>query len=344
MLAESGKPSLKFIFQIKKKGEDPQASNIENNTDDNAPETIQVSSPQKERNGLYEKVDEGDISDNENSKQLVVYDPDLNLHEGSEPDPDPTIPHPPAFLRCFDPDQPPRVLPSIGAFTVQCAGCFKWRLIPTKEKYEEIREHILEDPFYCETAREWRPDISCDEPEDISQDGSRLWAIDKPNIAQPPLGWQRLLRIRGEGGSKFADVYYVAPSGKRLRSMVEIQKYLEKHPEFVTDEMSLSQFSFQIPRPLHDNYVRKRPARAIGEEAKELTWTGPGDLTQLHLGPPGLLSPHAETSATDVTPPPSKKRTKKNPSRKLLGGDLNDNQPDVGLAKPYPYTINDSHR
>ncbi|CAN1340340.1 Methyl-CpG-binding domain-containing protein 2 [Linum perenne] len=100
-----------------------------------------------------------------------------------------------------------RVLPSVGAFTVQCANCFKWRLIPTQEKYEEIREHILERPFYCEAAREWRPNVSCDDPEDISQDGSRLWAIDKPNIAQPPRGWQRLLHIRGEGCSKFADVY-----------------------------------------------------------------------------------------------------------------------------------------
>jgi len=36
-----------------------------------------------------------------------------------------------------------------GALVVECARCFKWRYIPTKEKYEEIREHILEQPFYC---------------------------------------------------------------------------------------------------------------------------------------------------------------------------------------------------
>lgn len=155
-----------------------------------------------------------DSSEDENnqsgdaSKQLVLYDPAAN---GTlVPAPEPATPfqqHPRRQGFPISNQQSPRVLPSVGAFTVQCANCFKWRLIPTKEKYEEIREHILEQPFYCETAREWRPDISCDDPADISQDGSRLWAIDKPNIAQPPPGWQRLLRIRGEGSTKFADVY-----------------------------------------------------------------------------------------------------------------------------------------
>lgn len=124
------------------------------------------------------------------------------------------------------------------------------------QKYEEIREQILEKPFFCATACEWKPNVSCDVPEDISQDGTRLWAIDKPSISRPPAGWQRQLRIRGEGGTKFADVYvlflsplslsllffyvtqitlvtffvilffryYVAPSGKKLRSNVEVQK------------------------------------------------------------------------------------------------------------------------
>ncbi|KAF0923211.1 hypothetical protein E2562_003422 [Oryza meyeriana var. granulata] len=72
---------------------------------------------------------------------------------------------------------------------------------------EQIVPRALE-PFECERAREWRPDVTCDDPEDISQDGSRLWAIDKPNIALPPPGWERQIRIRGEGGTKFADVLY----------------------------------------------------------------------------------------------------------------------------------------
>ncbi|GLT62827.1 hypothetical protein SLA2020_354330 [Shorea laevis] len=200
---------------------------------------------------------------------------------------------------------------------VQCAKCFKWRLIPTKEKYEEIREHILEQPFYCETASEWRPDISCDDPADISQDGSRLWAIDKPNIAQPPPGWQRLLRIRGEGSTKFADIYYQAPSGKRLRSIVEIQKYLLEHPEYTRDGVTLSQFSFQIPKPLQKNYVRKRTplltashdTRSLepGEAASPLAWAGPDDCPDLQLNRPGL-PPYREAPVFDPIDRPAKKQ------------------------------------
>lgn len=145
-----------------------------------------------------ESEDENAPSCDDSQKQLVLYDPSVN-NEG----PIETFPDPISYqLQPFQ-----RTLPSIGAFTVQCANCFKWRLIPTQEKYEEIREHITEKPFVCETALEWRPDVSCDDPPDIEQDGSRLWAIDKPNIVQPPPGWQRDLRIRGEGGSKFADMY-----------------------------------------------------------------------------------------------------------------------------------------
>lgn len=139
------------------------------------------------------------------SQELVLYDPAV----AASANPDATVNR--NRNNSISPlsisKQGPRVLPSVGAFTVQCANCFKWRLIPTKEQYEQIREHILERPFYCDTAKEWRPSVSCDDPADINQDGSRLWAIDRPNIAQPPPGWQRLLRIRGEGSTKFADVY-----------------------------------------------------------------------------------------------------------------------------------------
>ncbi|XP_062194065.1 methyl-CpG-binding domain-containing protein 2-like [Phragmites australis] len=181
------------------------------------------------------------------------------------------------------------ISPSIGAFTVQCAKCFKWRLIPTKEKYEEIRERIIQKPFVCKRAHEWRPDVTCDDPEDISQDGSRLWAIDKPNIAQPPRGWERQIRIRGEGGTKFADVYYTSPTGRKLRSLVEIDRYLQENPEYVAQGITLAQFSFQIPRPLRQGYVKKK-AKLISpsdeastitskslqpEEVSPLSWAAP---------------------------------------------------------------------
>ncbi|CAI9766047.1 unnamed protein product [Fraxinus pennsylvanica] len=154
-----------------------------------------------------------------------------------------------------------RVWDSIAAYTVQCEKCSKWRFIPTKEKYEEIRERLAEQPFFCETAREWRPDLSCDDEPDVVRDGSWRWAIDKPSIPQCPPGWQRILRIRAKGGTKFADVYYVAPSSKRLRSMMEVQSYLNEHPEL--PGLTASQFSFQIPSPLEENYVRKRHARSV---------------------------------------------------------------------------------
>ncbi|RDX99530.1 Methyl-CpG-binding domain-containing protein 2, partial [Mucuna pruriens] len=270
--------------------------------------------------------DENDLPNGNMSNQLVLYDPVENGNNAIELVADP--------LRCEPPSLPrkpshsvPRVLPSVGAFTVQCAFCFKWRLIPTKEKYEEIREHILEQPFVCQKAREWRPDVSCDDPEDISQDGSRIWAIDKPNISQPPAGWQRLLRIRGEGSTKFADIYYIAPSGKRFRSMVEVQKYvpaasaslslqcylesylafsellfLVDHPEYTRDGVTLSQFSFQIPKPLQENYVRKRPARLASsyevgglvepeQAARPLAWTGPEGRADPHSERLGLPAP-----------------------------------------------------
>ncbi|ESW24988.1 hypothetical protein PHAVU_004G177500 [Phaseolus vulgaris] len=253
--------------------------------------------------------DEKDLSFDDVSNQLVVYDPVANGNDAIELAPDPLQCEPPMLTRKPS-HSVPRILPSVGAFTVQCAFCFKWRLVPTKEKYEEIREHILEQPFVCEKAREWRSDVSCDDPEDISQDGSRIWAIDKPNIAQPPAGWERLLRIRAEGSSKFADIYYVAPSGKRLRSMIEIQKFLSEHPEYARDGVTLSQFSFQIPKPLQENYVRKRPARLTSsyevpgpvehEQVSPLAWIDPEGHADFDAGRLRLSSPF--TGSHDLDP------------------------------------------
>ncbi|KAL3534968.1 hypothetical protein ACH5RR_003429 [Cinchona calisaya] len=252
--------------------------------------TIDVSYGEGEEEHCNEN-EENHSSENAHN-QLVLYDP--AVHCGGEiVAADPIASEPPSSRRYSFPHQTFRVLPSVGAFTVQCANCFKWRLIPTKEKYEEIREHILELPFVCETAREWRPDISCDDEPDIEQDGSRLWAIDKPNIAQPPPGWQRLLRIRGEGSTKFADVYYESPLGKRLRSMVEIDRYLEEHPEYREGGVTLARFSFQIPRPLQENYVRKRPRSVPSNEEKgqelgvnPIAWAGPDEDIDLQHGGP----------------------------------------------------------
>ncbi|XP_004513112.1 methyl-CpG-binding domain-containing protein 2-like [Cicer arietinum] len=289
----------KFSLTPKNQVKDLAASSFPNNQHRSLPEPIYVSSSSD---------DESIQSNDDASKQFVLYDDVTNGGNPIELTPDP--------LRCKPPVRPrnkpspssssSRVLPAVGAFTVQCASCFKWRLIPTKEKYEEIREYILQHPFVCQKAREWRPDVSCDDPEDISQDGSRIWAIDKPNIAQPPDGWQRLLRIRGEGSSKFADIYYVAPSGKRLRSMVEVQKFLMDHPEYMTDGVTLSRFSFQIPKPLQENYVRKRPSRSVEpEQVCPLAWGDPEDGTNSNERRLGLPDP---CNDSDPVSRPAKKQ------------------------------------
>ncbi|KAL6541171.1 Methyl-CpG binding domain [Orobanche minor] len=155
-----------------------------------------------------------------------------------------------------------KVWDSVKHYVVRCANCSKWRLIPTKEKYEEIRAMMGEKLFSCETARDWRPEISCDDEADINESGNFCWAMDRPRIPQTPGGWQRILRVRAEGGTKFADVYYVAPSNKRFRSMVELSRYIDEHPEH--RGLSLSQFSFQAPVPLDENYVAKRQACSRG--------------------------------------------------------------------------------
>lgn len=288
------------------------------------------------------------------SNELVLYDPATaaananaadTVHDNAKTLISSTFDHPNnpmSFPWTYPFNHPPRVLPSVGAFTVQCANCFKWRLIPSKEKYEEIREHILEEPFYCETAREWRDLVSCDDPEDITQDGSRLWAIDKPNIAQPPRGWQRLLRIRGEGGTRFADVYYESPTGKKLRSSVEIQKYLLQHPEYMDAGVNMSQFSFVTPKPLQENYVRKRSDNyskkhtahltdsadtprllAPGEEINSVACVGPVDGPELQPRRLALPPPEAREPLFDPSVRPTKKRATRTPSSKTYKADPN---------------------
>lgn len=304
----------KFSLTPKNEIKDPTGSTFPSYKHSSNPNPIHVSSSSSSASS----DDENDMSNDEVSKQLVLYNPVADGNNTIELVPDPLQCEPPLLPRSKSPSSAPRVLPAVGAFTVQCASCFKWRLIPTKEKYEEIREHIMEQPFVCQKAREWRPDVSCDDPEDISQDGSRIWAIDKPSIAQPPAGWQRLLRIRGEGSTKFADIYYVAPSGKRLRSMVEIQKFLMDHPEYMRDGVTLSRFSFQIPKPLQEDYVRKRPARLAyscegsghvePEQVHPLAWAGPEDSANLHEGRPELPAPCMGSHVSDPISRPAKKQ------------------------------------
>ncbi|KAL0282095.1 UNVERIFIED_CONTAM: Methyl-CpG-binding domain-containing protein 2 [Sesamum angustifolium] len=185
-----------------------------------------------------------------------------------------------------------RVWESVKLYTVKCAKCSKWRLIPTKEKYEEIRERIVERSFLCDTARAWRPNVSCNDESDVKQDDSFLWAMDKPRIPQTPPGWQRILRIRAEGGTKFADVYYVAPSNKRLRSMVELSRYINEHPH-LCEGVNILQFSFQPPVPLDEKYIAKR-ARSTTHGTTSTSAAGAYNALQTQNDSSGV--PESETT------------------------------------------------
>ncbi|XP_074365617.1 methyl-CpG-binding domain-containing protein 2-like isoform X1 [Apium graveolens] len=269
---------------------DINASSFEGERERNLDKPAQGTSYGEKRDNCSDE-DHQDCSNAQN--QLVVYNPTDAASDdfGSQSSPTYSL-HKQAY----------KILPTIGAFTAQCSICFKWRLLPSKKKYEEIREHILEQPFVCEAAREWRPDISCDDEPDIRQDGSRLWAIDRPNIAQPPLGWERLLRIRGLGGCRFADVYYVTPSGKKLRSTIEIQRYLLEHPD-EAEGVDLSRFSFQTPKPLRKNFVKKGTDHVASpdgsangtlksSQASPLSWTSPEANAELQLGMVNYIAPY----------------------------------------------------
>ncbi|KAI7739111.1 hypothetical protein M8C21_032591 [Ambrosia artemisiifolia] len=233
----------------------------------------------------YSSEDEDKDNDKDKDKQIVLYDYSLN----GTSEPVKTVKKHKSDKRVSFSRRPPEV----GAFTVQCANCLKWRLIPDQEKYEVIREHITEQPFTCETTRQWNRDVSCDDPTDLEQDGTRIWAIDKPSIAQPPPGWKRLLRLRREGSSKFADVYYASPTGAKLRSLPDVVKYLKDHPEHAQG-IRLERFSFQIPRPLKENYVKKRPKMAASTSPEYLEpslavpvqWAGPEKKLDVQLAEP----------------------------------------------------------
>ncbi|KEH33447.1 methyl-CpG-binding domain protein [Medicago truncatula] len=93
--------------------------------------------------------------------------------------------------------------------------------------------------------------------EDISPDSGGIWGFDELGTPQAPDGWQRLVHFRAEGSSQLGDVYYEAPSGKKLRSMPEVKKFLADHPEYMTDGVTLSRFSFKRPKS-QESYVRKR--------------------------------------------------------------------------------------
>ncbi|WOK98129.1 hypothetical protein Cni_G06839 [Canna indica] len=89
------------------------------------------------------------------SKELVLYDPgvidtghDTSIVTGHMDN------HTPMFRNFFSPNSSSCAFTTIGTFTIHCVLCFKWRIIPTKKKYEQIRERILDEHLVCEHAHE----------------------------------------------------------------------------------------------------------------------------------------------------------------------------------------------
>ncbi|WOH12618.1 hypothetical protein DCAR_0832124 [Daucus carota subsp. sativus] len=204
------------------------------------------------------------IEENANSlddnHQLAVYTPaDPAASDG-------TVTQPPQNQVC-------RIAPSVEAYTVQYSLYYKWRLIPSKKRFEEIREHLIEKPFVCRALHQRLPQISCTVDLNFQPDGSKLWAIETPNITRPPSGWERILKIKGPQGTRFADVfadmYYYTSSHERLLSTVEVRgirvnipmRYPREHPSEV-DGADLTQFSFKIPILVKENSLEEHTTLA----------------------------------------------------------------------------------
>ncbi|CAO2202539.1 unnamed protein product [Urochloa humidicola] len=293
---------------------------MESNPEDSmmSPTEDSVSPPSGKRQKILSDKD-GDQCD-DTSQQIVIYKNDKS--DGGQDEQSGSH----LALKPLKPSKTSKhaSVKNIGAFAAQCAKCQKWRLISTKEKYEEIRERIREDPFVCEKASEWKPGVTCNDPSDVSQDGSKLWALDKPDIAQAPRGWERLIKIRGEGSTKFADVYYRSPTGVQLRSMKEVEKYLAEHPEYAAEGVELSHFSFKSPAPLQKDYVRKRSQTSQSggahtesskphqpEEVQPISWAPPPENSKqlvlykdqrevVQSEPLELMEPEGPPPAPDV--------------------------------------------
>ncbi|KAG0453639.1 hypothetical protein HPP92_024943 [Vanilla planifolia] len=99
-----------------------------------------------------------------------------------------------------------------------------------------------------------RPNVSCDDDADIEYDTSRLWVIDKPNLPKTPPGTTRMLIMRRDLSK--LDAHYIMPNGKRLRSSVEVEKFLNAHPEY-KEKFSASEFSFTTPKVWLDMVPRR---------------------------------------------------------------------------------------
>ncbi|KAF0926401.1 hypothetical protein E2562_024123 [Oryza meyeriana var. granulata] len=130
---------------------------------------------------------------------------------------------------------------SINVYAIKCCKCEKWRIILTKEEFEIIRVNFSVEPWFCSK----KPDCSCEHPEDIHYDTSRIWVIDRPSIPKPPPETERLLIMRSDLSKM--DAYYVMPNGKRARGKRDVDRFLKENPEY-SATLPASSFNFSTPK------------------------------------------------------------------------------------------------
>ncbi|KAI4974946.1 hypothetical protein ZWY2020_048553 [Hordeum vulgare] len=164
-------------------------------------------------------VDQWDDSDTENSSGSASYE---------------VVPYKSAQGESIFLVPPKKRKFTIDTYVVECSTCQKWTIIPSKHKYEQIRENIIQVPFSCKYVHGWKPEVTCHDPTDISEGNGMVWAIGKPGIPQAPLGWERKITLSSEQGTTFGDVLYLS-CGQKIKIHERGRK--------------LSQFSFKVPKP-----------------------------------------------------------------------------------------------
>jgi hypothetical protein len=151
-------------------------------------------------------------------------------------------------------------------YVAMCYRCKKWRVIPTKQEFEAIRERGEEDPWFC--GRDPGAGRSCEQPEDIPYDSSRIWAMDKLGIPRPPPETERVLIMRGDLSKM--DTYYLMPNGKRARSVADVERFLKENPGYRAT-MPASRFSFAMPKIVRETVEECSQWRAVKADQRGIS-------------------------------------------------------------------------
>ncbi|KAL9235832.1 hypothetical protein vseg_010566 [Gypsophila vaccaria] len=165
---------------------------------------------------------------------------------------------------------------AIDVYAAQCSTCQKWRAIPTKEEYEEVRSKFVEVPFTCSM----KANVSCDDPPDLDYDATRTWVIDRPNLPITPEGFKRELILRPDYSK--LDAHYVTPDGKKVRCHAEVAQYLQKHPEL--NHLKVEDFNFTVPKIMEETIPEDAKQKRLEKSAnkkQKLDSAGPDSKKKL---------------------------------------------------------------